>query len=222
MPFHKRYTKKRYGKRPNYMAMGRQVMTDAQRALTLARTVKSLINVEYKRHTVLQQATAVTDAGTILQVSAIPQNDSSQGRDGGQCKITSFRFAYNITQSASASRTLFRVMIVHDKQTNQAQFALTDLLEDGTVVDAIHSAYNINNASRFNVLYDKVHALSTANEVSVYRTIIKKLNLKIRFDSSAADVTDLSQDSLALVFIGDQVTNDPSIAFNWRLRFIDN
>lgn len=217
-----RYSKPRY-KRPGYKACGKMVASDASKALTMARHLKTMMNVEYKHLNHLITPVAITDAGLIVNdISFLIEGNTSQTRDGGQVKFTSFRFAYNATIHASASRSLLRVMIVHDKQTNQATFTLADLLFDGTVVDAIHSPYNINNASRFNILYDKVHVLSTADETSIYRTIIRKLALKVRYDANAGTIADLSQDSLSLVFIGDQATNDPSVAFNWRSRFIDN
>ncbi len=81
---------------------------------------------------------------------------------------------------------------------------------------------NINNASRFRVLYDKVHTLNSASNAEINRLVYRKLNMKTRYDANVGDITDLTQDSLSLVVIGDQVTNDPSIIFNYRSRFIDN
>ncbi len=114
-------------------------------------------------------------------------------------------------------------MVIHDKQTNQAVFTLADLLFDATVADAIFSPPNINNASRFNILYDRLHTMAiNGNSANIARIVHKKLNLKTRYDAAAGDITDLTQDSMALVFIGDQPTNDPAVSFNYRSRFIDN
>ncbi len=119
--------------------------------------------------------------------------------------------------------SLDRVMVVHDKQTNQAQFNLADLLFDATVTDALFSPYNINNASRFNVLYDRLFPMSvTGNSAKIARVVHKKLNMKTRYDANVGDITDLTQDSMALIFISNQVTNDPTVSFNYRSRFIDN
>ncbi len=228
MPYSKQRYKKHIGAykrsfRPGYRACGSMVLSDAQRALYKVGKLKALLNVEYKHHNIQGISTTVTDAGVITNCSLLSQGDTSQTRDGGSVKFTSLRLAYNIKINASATNTTFRVMIVHDKQTNQAQFTLADLLFDATTVDNIVSPYNVNNASRFNVLYDRLHTLSSTGSTSnVSRIIHKKLNMKTRYDAAVGDITDLTQDSISLVFIADEVTNDPGITFNYRSRFIDN
>ncbi len=215
----RRYKKRTYRRKPkstNYLGT-------ASKALSVAYAVKRLVNVEFKHHNVQQLNTSITDAGLIVQLSNVGQGDNSQQRDGGSCKFTSFRLAYQFRISQSAVSTIVRVMVVHDKQTNQAVFTLADLLFDATIQDAIFSPPNINNASRFNILYDRLHSMAiNGNSANIARIVHKKLNLKTRYDAAVGDITDLTQDSLALVFIGDQATNDPAVSFNYRSRFIDN
>ncbi len=223
MPYKRGYKKRNYKRRPGYKACGTMVMSDAQWALKKVATLKSLLNVEYKHHNVQATDSSITDAGTITNASLLTQGDSSITRDGGSVKYTSFRLAYSWKINSNATDTFVRVMVVHDKQTNQAQFTLADLLFDATIKDAIYSPPNIDNASRFNILYDKVHNLTiNGQNRSVYRNIHKKLNIKTRYDANAGTVADLTQDSISLVFIGDETTNDPALSFNYRSRFIDN
>lgn len=215
--------KKRTYKRPGYIRCGRMVVSDGQKALALARHLKTLVNVEFKHHNVLLKDVSITDAGLITPLSLTNEGNTSQTRDGGSVKWTSYRLIYNWKIHASATNTTVRVMVVHDKQTNQAQFTLADLLFDATVKDAIYSPPNINNASRFNILYDKVHALSAVgNSSNLVRIHHKKLNMKMRFDANVGNVTDLTSDSMALVFISDETTNDPTLTINYRSRFVDN
>ncbi len=215
----RRYKKRKYKKRTNYGSY----LGTASKALSVAYAVKRLVNVEFKHHNVQALGSAVTDAGIITNVSLLSQGDTSTTRDGGSVKFTSFRLSYALGIHGSATRSLVRVMIVHDKQTNQAQFALADLLFDATVEDAIFSPYNINNASRFNVLYDRVHPMSaTGNSAEISRVVHKKLNMKTRYDANDGTIADLTQDSMTLIFISDQTTNDPLLSFNYRSRFIDN
>ena len=223
MLYKRGYKNKKRTYRPGYKACGTMVLSDAQRALVKVSQLKSLLNVEYKHHNISSSSTAITDAGIITNVSSLNEGVISINWDGGQVKWTSFRFAYHLGISASAFRSMVRIMVVHDKQTNQAQFTLADLLFDATIVDAINSPYNINNASRFNVLYDKKHVLTDngANQL-ISRLLHKKLNIKMRYDADAGTVADQSQDSISLVFISNEVTNDPTITFNYRARFIDN
>ncbi len=222
MPYRKRY-KKRSAPRPGYISCGKMVMSDAQKALAMARTVKSLLNVEYKFHTVTGQAVAISDTPASTQLTALSQGDTTTTRDGSQVKFTSFRFDYFLKAGSSSTKSLARIMIVHDKQTNQTQATATQVLQDSTIVDAIVSGYNIDNVSRFRILYDKVHSMSsTGDSAVIHRIIHKKLNLKVRYDANAGDVTDLTQDSIFLILVGDQTTNDPNITFQFRLRYLDN
>ncbi len=221
MPYKKRYKKR--STRPTYMGCGKMVMNDAQKALMIARGVKALLNVEYKAHTVVAQTSDITDTASATALTNLVQGDTTTTRDGSQVKFTSLRFGYVLKANTSATRATVRLMLVHDKQTNEAQATATDVLQDSTPIDAITSAYNIDNVSRFRILYDKVHTLVIAGDTSVvHRTIHKKLNLKVRYDGNAGDVTDLTQDSIFLIMVSDTVTNDPNISFQIRLRYLDN
>ncbi len=221
MPYRKRFKKR--SSRPGYMACGKMVLSDAQKALAIARATKALLNVEYKFHSVGAQGAAITDAPSATNLVLLSQGDTANTRDGSQVKLTSYRFAYTLKIHASATNTMVRVMIVQDKQTNQAQATATQVLQDSTIIDALTSPYNVDNASRFNILYDKAHSMSSVGSTScIHRVIHKKLNLKIRYDANVGDVTDLTQDSLFLILVSDEPTNDPTISHTFRLRFLDN
>ncbi len=220
MPYKKRYRKRTV--RPTYMGCGKMVMSDAQKALAIARGVKALLNVEYKSHTVTAAALAITDSASATNLTLLVQGDTDITRDGSQVKFTSLRFGFTLKSNASATRTNVRIMLVHDKQTNQAQATATQVLQDSTPIDAIISAYNIDNVSRFNILYDKVFSLDPSYIPTLSRVVHKKLNLKVRYDANAGDVTDLTQDSIFLIMVSDQVTNDPTISHQIRLRYLDN
>ncbi len=233
MPQFKRYNKfpSSYNRRPmgshlmrSYKSVSKYATAkNAGRALDLALKTAKLLNVEYKLHTVTVASTAVTDAGTITPLSLLVQGDTDITRNGNQVKWTSYYLHYRWRIHASAANTAVRLMIVHDKQTNQAQFALADILQSAAAQLNIFSPYNIDNVSRFNVLYDRVHSLvDVGDSAQVIRKLIKPLQLKIRYDANVGDVTDLTQDSLSLVLIGSEATNDPSITFFYRGRFIDN
>ncbi len=110
MPRRYKKYKKRY-KRTNYLGT-------ASKALSVALAVKKLVNVEFKHHNVQTVNTAITDAGTITNLSLFSLGDTSTTRDGGSVKFTSFRLSYALRINASATVTNMRVMIIHDKQTN--------------------------------------------------------------------------------------------------------
>ncbi len=215
-----RYKKKNY--RPGYISCGKMVLTDAQRALKVAMSVKRLLNVEVKNHDVQQTSLVYTDTVTIFQLTNIPRGDTTNTRDGAQCKVVALELSFIITKNVNATVTHTRLMIVQDKQTNQAIYTSADLLEDVTASDVFISPANLDNRRRFNVLYDRKFVMDS---VGVESYIVKKyfkMNMLLRFDAAAADITDLTQNSLSLLLVGSEVTNDPVITFFARVRFIDN
>ncbi len=221
MPYKRKYNKKSNG-RPGYIRCGKMVVSDAAKALQMAKYLKTIVNVEFKNHDVQQTAAAVASGGVQVQLSNIAQGDTTITRDGAQCKVVSISLRYTIFMNQSATASSMRVWLIQDSQTNQALFTIADFLEDVTVDDAINSPRNLDNKHRFRVLYDKVHNLSiTGRQISSHR-FYKKLNVKLRFDNAAAAITSLTQNSLSLLVISDEATNTPAITSFVRLRYVDN
>ncbi len=217
----RRYTKKK-SSRPGYVFCGKMVYSDASKALAMAKYLKSVVNVEYKNFdvTTLSQVVGVTPI--IVQLTNIPQGDTTNTRDGASVKIVSLRLAYTITTHASAPQTIARIMIVCDKQTNQAIYTAADLFQDPDTGENIISPRNLDNSRRFRVLYDKLHSYSNVGRVGDYHQVNKKLQLKIRYDGSTPSIADLTQTSLSLVMICNQASNTCLVSHNTRLRYVDN
>ncbi len=187
----------------------------------MAKKALSLLNVEKKNHDLVGQITPGTTA-SIQQITNIPQGDTTITRDGGQVRLTSLDLKYTVKMNTSATRSFVRVILVQDKQTNQAIFTLADLLEDATASDNIVSMLNLNNKYRFKILYNEVIEIDDFGTQNKYRHIHKKLDMRLRFDASTPSIADLTSNSLALVFINDEATNFPTINFFNRVRYIDN
>ncbi len=209
-------------KRPGYRACGSMVARDAAKALSIARGLKRLLNVEVKNFDVQQSAVAIADAPAIIQLSNIPQGDSTNQRDGSQCKMVSLELNFTLNQSASAVITHVRIMVVLDKQTNQAIYGAADLLEDVTIRDIIISPRNLDNKNRFQVLYDHVFSFSNSGRLGAVTKMHINKDIIFRYDASTPSIADLTQNSLSLLQVATEVTNDPSISMFSRLRFIDN
>ncbi len=218
------YRKRRYKTR-NGMRFVRNVGTVANtaiKALTLAKKLKGLINVEFKEHNVQATTSAFSITPTITQLTNIDQGDSRLTRDGDQIKISSLSFRCIVGMNASAARTSIRIMIVKDKQTNSAIYAIGDLLEDTTANDALVSPINLDNRSRFIILMDKQLNMSDNWTQLVKIKWFKKLQQKIIYDGTGNGIADLTTCSYSLVLISSEATNTPTITHFTRLRFIDN
>ncbi len=221
MPYKKK-AYKRKPSRPGYVSCGKMVYSDAAKALAMAKYLKSVVNVEYKNFDTQTLASGINQTPAIVQLTNIAQGDTTITRDGASIKIVSIRFVYNITANASAPVTHIRVMVVCDKQTNQAIYTAGDLLQDATPNDALISPRNLNNSRRFNVLYDKTHVFSNSGRNGGHFEFHKKLQLKIRYDASTPSIADLTEVSLSLLLVSNQQTNFPSMDHSTRLRYVDN
>ncbi len=220
MPY-KKYARKNY-RRPGYKSCGKMVLGDAAKALRLAKHVKSLLNVEVKNHDVQQSVQNVTTTPVIIQLTNIEQGDSTNQRDGAQMKLTGLEFTMQVLLNGSATRSSFRIMIICDKQTNQAIYTAADVLEDVTSTDMIFSPRNLDNLQRFQILADwTVHVGTAEGRIKHFKKFIK-LNKIIRYDASTAAIADLTMSSLSLLQVSSEATNGPQITTFSRLRFIDN
>lgn len=216
--------KKKYSsKRPGYQACGKMVWGDAQKALKLAQRLKKLVNVEYKTRETAQTALNVIDGiGSHIFLCGIQRGLTTNDRDGSQVKATSIQLKYTISQHASATLTSFRVLLVIDKQTNQAVFTTADLLQNVTNIQSVVSFRNLDNMHRFNVIYDKVHVLSSNGSHMQQGYFAKSLQLLLRYDADAGTIADLTQNSITMVVISNEPTNTPTMSAAIRIKFVDN
>ncbi len=218
----KRYNKKR----PNYWkGVNKQIragMSDASKALVLAKHVKSLLNVEIKNHDTGLTQTAISSTFQVLELTNIAQGDTTLTRDGASLKLVGVNLKYKLSQHASATNTQVRMLLVHDTQTNQSTYGAVSLLADASIHDSIVSPRNLDNTRRFKVLMDRVHVFSSTNRTNSVHSFNRKLNIKIRYDNPAAAIGSITQSSLSLVLVSDEATNTPLITHIIRLRYVDN
>ncbi len=231
MPYKRSYKRKykrntRYRKKTGYLGYASSAVTTASKALAVAYGIKRLMNVEFKFHDVQLTETIISDIATITPLTNIAQGDTAQTRDGAQVKITNLLFRYTalVTADAGEGRGQFlRVMLVHDRQTNQALFNIGDLLADTTNFDSLVSPLNLDNKYRFRILYNKLIGLNIGGKATSHMNINKVLDMKIRFDASTPSIADLTSNSLSVVLISNGDANTgPIVTFFSRVRYVDN
>ncbi len=215
MPARRRKARRKRGRMQIYGAAGHQLYKDV-------RSLKRLINVEFKFHDVQLTSVAISITPGIVQLSNIAQGDTDVTRDGSQLKVLSIQLAYQIIAHASSTRTFVRVLLVKDKQTNQAIYEASDLLSDVTTQDSIVSPYNRDNRRRFTVLYDKVHTFSEGGSQLVKFGRKFRQDQMLRYDATVGDITDLTQSSYSLMTISNESTNTPVLTVFNRLNYVDN
>ncbi len=232
MPYKKSY-RKRYTKpyrKPDYLGSYNRYVGAAAGTMALAHQVfklKRLINVEQKFFDVTSASTAIPDGvGTIVQLTNIPQGDTDETRDGAQVKLTSWSFKAIVTVNASEAVTgaSVTVLLVEDKQTNQAIYTTATLMANTGNVLGVVSSLNLDNKFRFKVHKRWIFQVNTSSGPKRILKFYKKFNNKmfLRFDASTPAIADLTTKSLSLLVISNQATNEPIITFFNRLRYIDN
>ncbi len=189
----------------------------------MAKKALSLVNVEFKQHnSVLTSGTISDGTGFIQQLTNIAQGDTNLTRDGSSIKIVSIYLKGFVQINSAATQSIVRLMIVLDKQTNQAIYTTADLLHDVTEGDSLVSALNLDNKHRFVVLWDKSFTVDNNNNGIVHFSFFKKCNYPIRYDNSAAAITSLTSNSLSMVRISNEGVDFPDITSFTRIRYVDN
>ncbi len=226
----KKYYSQKRRRKPAYMRHGMNALTLASKSLSVAYGVKRLINVEQKFHDVFETGADVVDTvGTIIPLTNIAQGDTDQTRDGSQIKLMSldFKGVVRVNSAVTAIGSNVTVMLVLDKQTNQAIYNTADLLANTTASLSVYSPLNLENKFRFRVLKRWIFQI---NAQGANRKVLKWYhkfgnNMKIRYDASTPDISDLTSKSLSLIFIGNDAlagSTKPRIQYYVRLRYVDN
>ncbi len=225
MPYNKGY--KRYRKSGYYNKYGKRKKNifwrrGKNKAYHMAKKALSMINVEYKFHDVVSSSATRNTQPTIIELSNIAQGDTDQTRDGAQIKVTSLLLRLMSLRHTSSFTSMVRVMLVLDKQTNQAVYVNSDLIADITSQDGIVSPLNLDNKYRFRVLFDKVIAIPSGHGCNYTNVYLKDLDVKLRYDASTSAIADLTSNSLSLVLFSNEPTNSPTTSHYVRLRYVDN
>lgn len=105
---------------------------------------------------------------------------------------------------ATGASTCVRMLIVYDKQTNQALPAFSDVLAvAGDNLDPFKSR-NIENTERFIVLCDELINFASVASIDPSTWSAKKFlyfQLPVRFDSNSGGIADITTGSLLLMFL---------------------
>ncbi len=187
------------------------------------KSIKKRLNTEYKFHDVAANVTIVDASGVITQLSNIDQGLTDITRIGAQIKASFLDVRWNLFANASATTTIVRLMLIEDKQTNQAIYTTADLLAVVTSLNSLVSHKNLDNKYRFRILRDKSFNFSGPNGITTKNGQWRiPLNKRIRYDNTGNGIANITSVSYSLLVIGNEVTNDPNLIFQSRLSYVDN
>lgn len=177
----------------------KNIDTDTPALITVGSTVGSgptLLN------TCAQGTTAITRVGRSIRMASI------QWRWVGSMAPT------------SAGTSPLRLVIVYDKQTNQAAPTCADIFQ----TDTIESPMNLEKNKRFVVLADElVESVGTAGPQSWYKKGYRKINLEAEFTGASGTVGYIIGGAVwAVVYQnGNIITTAPAMQLYTRIRYTD-
>ncbi len=211
-----------YRKRKNYRkkCKGRGYLSTAAKALSIAYGVKKLLNIEYKS-LVTTLAVDPGAAGAVTNIIPVAIGDDFDDRDGRKIKLVSIKIKGQVTMNASASDSLYRLLIVRDNNGSTTQPAITDLF---TSVAIFHQNNNKlgdpQSNSRFSVLSDTWYTLNASNGTKREINIYIPISSHVFFSGSGA--TDEGKGAIYAFQASNEGTNDPVCNVDCMVKWIDN
>lgn len=191
----------------------------ARKAFGYARWLRTMLNVEKKKHDA-QVNTTIGTTGNVQILSGIAQGDGIGNREGNSIKVNSLYLRGALTIHGSATASICRIMLVRDKQQiGDTEPALSDVLQSVDHTSPLNSA----TVGRFKIMWDKTYVLKQTTNTTIFFKKYFKLarsRLHCRFNAGAA--TDLQKNHLYLMIVTSEATNLPAVVIDSRLGFIDN
>jgi len=186
--------------------------------------------------------------GNVTCLNLIQVGSSMYNRIGRKVEMRSVRLTaqistLNVTR-ATTTPDYYRVMLIYDRQTNGANPAMADFLQDteqtGTNTTTSYSGLNMNNRERFVTIMDKKITLPQATctagvltnvypndcylpiKIDEFRKL-RGLTTHYRADSNPAVIGDISTGSLLVLSVSLVAAGQDIWEFTWnaRLKYVD-
>lgn len=171
------------------------------------------------------KATIPTTGAIITETfNHIAQGTGESQRIGRKATLTSIHLKGYIRLEAAThednSTDRVRVMVVQDKQANGAAATVAQVLES----QDINSFRNLENTSRFHVLYDKTSALNSSASISTYTGAMSRSlainirrNIDIEYSGTSGAIAEQRSNNVFLIAISE--SGNSSIFYHTRTRF---
>ncbi len=165
--------------------------------------------------------------GSIFSLNGVGAGTANFQRIGKKMAMRSLylQLAFERNPASATNTDYVRVIIVLDRQTNQAAPTVVEILQLDTLVTPFVDMWapnNLNNSKRFVTLWD--HRMAFHRDFISGRIVRKYLPLSqsVQFDNAGGAVADISTNSLWMVCIGSVATGGsvPNVTGYTRLRFV--
>lgn len=172
----------------------------------------------------------VTTANQIFRlINGIADGDGDSDRTGNQINLKNVYLRYRVhadfpAQSAATDppkSDTCRVMLVYDRQTNQALPSPNSYL---TADNASTSMNNMEARGRYFTLYDQMHNLSERGVLSETVTKVIPLNTTTQFTGTNGAIANITNGALYLLILCESHSNNPAwstVTYKARIRYTD-
>lgn len=220
------YAKRRYSRRRRPAPRTRRSVYGAAASQLYkdVRTLKNLINVEFKHFDTQSSTSTVSTTGTIIPLNLIPQGDGASSRDGDMFRMKSLELSGSVENNSAVVTTTFtRLDLILDTDPDGAAApTLSDIYDTTGSVPYYYALRNLNNRSRYVILKSVRFSHSpNGNEGSNFHWY-KKLDLKTLFTPGTNTIAGCKKNLLFMVLSSDKTSNWPTVNLKSRIRYIDN
>nr|WAE43158.1 MAG: capsid protein [Cressdnaviricota sp.] len=222
------YRKKRYNRRRGGGRSAASYVGGATKAVqglgglwTAVKALQALVNVEQKYVDVTAVSTSITTTPVTVLLNGIVQGVTENTRTGNSIKAHSLHVKGIIGLTAPATSERVRLMIVKFKEPQNGAIVPSQILETLTPISSIHSPYNIDSITPYNVMYDHVHIVNS-NMVEKEFNITIPLRCHCTFNNNLGTSADFTKNSFWLMAIGENGSAQPTISYYSRFKFVDN
>lgn len=203
---------------------GQLASMTARKALSLAKYMYGLINVEKKKFDVSSNA-GPTTAGAMIPLSHVAQGDTDQDRNGLSVLAKYLYARGTVIFDKDVPYSRCRIMLIQDKQQQSDTTPSVNDVLDPTFASLIDAPLNNLTVGRFTVLRDFV---ITSNNVGSTEAIARtrtwgfnvKMTQHLRWNGPLG--TDVQKNHLYLLLVSDQLVEFPTVTYNTRLTYVDN
>lgn len=178
--------------------------------------LKGLVNSEML-HNQSTGSTTVPNTGVITLLNGMAQNDTSSGRTGNSILMRNVFLRLVLTQHPNAVSTVYRVMLVLDKQqVSDTSPTITNILETFSPLAPLATA----SVGRFKIMKNWFFTTDDTKSQTRILELYKQFRFHTKYNGTTN--TDIQKNGLYLVVLTDQGVNTPTLDFTWKVGYHDN
>lgn len=196
----------------------------ALQALTIARGLKALINVERKFIDNTYSGSAVSTTPSVQCINLTAQGTTNTTRVGNSLKMSNLTIEGYVTLNSAAAFDYVRLAVILDRQCTGILASYSPNIYESTTPI---SPRNKQSVDRFTVLKEfKLQLDQNGNQIQKF-TYFSKMPLDekdrhVKYNGTGGTIADLYTNAILLVWVGVQATNQSNISAISRIRYVDN